>query len=151
MHEAEALVEQRDKEIAELKESLATLEGIAEERDLSAAELKTALADIAESDKTIETHVATIAERDKTIAEHVATIAAKDAAIAEKDALIEKLTKQAEKLESEVKELSERPTPMVNAGSGIPSGNGAGEAKKQERITSDMDYKEIRRIVKERE
>lgn len=144
LHNAEALVEQRDKEIAGLKEQLATLEGIAQERDQANATIAEREADIETANATIEEGKATIAERDKTIAEHVATIAAKDAALTEKDASIETLKKKVADLQSELKELSEKPAPMVDAGAGIPQDNGTGEGpKKPDRITSDMSYEEI--------
>ena len=64
-------------------------------------------------------------------------------------ATIEKLHKQVKELQGEVKELSEKPAPMVDAGAGIPQDNGTGEApKKQERITSDMSYEEIQEFEK---
>ena len=142
LHTAEQMIAEKDKEIAQLKETLATLNGIAEERDQ-------ANATIAERDKTIETLTAEKDEQGKTIAEHVATITAKDAKIAEHVATIEKLNKQVKELQSEVKELSEKPAPMVDAGAGIPQDNGTGEApKKQERITSDMSYEEIQEFEK---
>jgi len=142
LHTAEQKIAEKDQEIAQLKETLATLNGIAEERDQ-------ANATIAERDKTIETLTAEKDEKDKAIAEHVATIAAKDAKIAEHVATIEKLQKQVKELQGEVKELSEKPAPMVNAGAGIPQDNGTGEGpKKQERITSDMSYEEIQEFEK---
>lgn len=145
------MIAEKDKEIATLKESLATLNGIAEERDKKAEELETALTSIAEKETAIEAHVATIAERDKTIAEHVATIAAKDAALTEKDASIEALQKKVADLQAEVKELSEKPAPMTNADAGVPAGNGTGEAPKvnqHQRIKAGMTYKEIRALEK---
>ncbi len=146
---AEALIAERDKEIATLKENLATLEGIKDERDQANATIAEREATIETVNAAIEEGKATIAERDKTIAEHVATIAAKDAALAEKDSLIEKLTKQAAELKAEVKELSEKPAPMVNAQAGVPADNGTGEAPKQkQRIKSGMTYKEIRAMQK---
>ena len=142
LESAQALVAQRDQEIAQLKETLATLNGIAEERDQANATL-------AERDKTIETLTAEKDEQGKTIAEHIATITAKDAKIAEHVATIEKLNKQVKELQSEVKELSEKPAPMVDAGAGIPQDNGTGEGpKKQERITSEMTYEEIQEFEK---
>ena len=111
------------KEIAKLKETLATLNGIAEERDQANAA-------VAERDKTVETLTAEVDEKGKVIAEHVATI--------------EKLQKQVKELQSEVKELSEKPAPMVDEQAGTPQDNGTGEGpKKQERITSEMTYEEI--------
>ena len=129
-------------EIAQLKETLATLNGIAEERDQANATL-------AERDKTIETLTAEKDEQGKTIAEHVATITAKDTKIAEQTATIEKLQKQVKELQGEVKELSEKPAPMVDEQAGIPQDNGTGEGpKKQERITSEMSYEEIQEFEK---
>lgn len=135
LESAQALVAQRDQEIAQLKETLATLNGIAEERDQ-------ANATIAERDKTIETLTAEVDKKGK-------AITAAEAKIAEHVATIEKLNKQVKELQSEVKELSEKPAPMVDAGAGIPQDNGTGEApKKQERITSDMSYEEIQEFEK---
>jgi len=145
LHTAEQMVADRDKEIASLKETLATLNGIAEERDQ-------ANVTIAERDKTIETLTAEVDEKVKTIAEHVATITAKDAKIDEHVATIEKLNKQVKELQSEVKELSEKPAPMVDEQAGIPQDNGTGDAPKQQkkRITRGMSYEEVR-AVKEAE
>lgn len=131
LHTAEQMVADRDKEIASLKETLATLNGIAEERDQAiqerndiSASLEKAGLDYAEQGKAL-----TAAETK--IAEHVATI--------------EKLNKQVKELQSEVKELSEKPAPMVDEQAGIPQDNGTGDAPKQKkRITSDMSYEEIR-------
>ena len=129
LHTAEQKIAEKDKEIAQLKETLATLNGIAEERD----QAKTTLA---ERDKTIEALTAEKDEQGKTIAEHAATIAAKDAKIAEHVATIEKLNKQVKELQSEVKELSEKPAPMVDAGAGIPQDNGTGDAPQYNGIKS---------------
>lgn len=129
LHTAEQKIAEKDKEIAQLKETLATLNGIAEERDQANATL-------AERDKTIETLTAEKDEQGKTIAEHAATIAAKDAKIAEHVATIEKLNKQVKELQSEVKELSEKPAPMVDAGAGIPQDNGTGDAPQYNGIKS---------------
>lgn len=137
LHTAEQKIAEKDQEITQLKETLATLNGIAEERDQ-------ANATVAERDKTIETLTAEKDEQGKTITE-------KDAKIAEHVATIEKLQKQVKELQGEIKELSEKPAPMVDAGAGIPQDNGTGEApKKQERITSDMSYEEIQQFEKRR-
>ena len=135
LHTAEQKIAEKDNEIAQLKETLATLNGIAEERDQ-------ANATIAERDKTIETLTAEVDEKGKAITE-------KDAKIAEHVATIEKLNKQVKELQGEVKELSEKPAPMVDEKAGIPQDNGTGEGpKKQERITSDMSYEEIQEFEK---
>lgn len=135
LHTAEQKIAEKDKEIAKLKETLATLNGIAEERDQAiqerndiSASLEKAGLDYAEQGKAL-----TAAEAK--IAEHVATI--------------EKLNKQVKELQGEVKELSEKPAPMVDEQAGIPQDNGTGEGpKKQERITSEMTYEEIQEFEK---
>jgi len=135
LHTAEQKIAEKDNEITQLKETLATLNGIAEERDQ-------ANATIAERDKTIETLTAEVDEKGKAITE-------KDAKIAEHVATIEKLNKQVKELQGEVKELSEKPAPMVDEQAGIPQDNGTGEGpKKQERITSEMTYEEIQEFEK---
>ena len=124
LHTAEQKIAEKDKEIAQLKETLATLNGIAEERDQANSQLSTLNSQLDEQGKAL-----TAAEAK--IAEHVATI--------------EKLNKQVKELQGEVKELSEKPAPMVDAGAGIPQDNGTGEAPKQKkRITRNMSYEEIR-------
>ena len=135
LHTAEQKIAEKDAEIAQLKETLATLNGIAEERDAAiqerndiSASLEKAEIDFAEQGKAL-----TAAEAK--IAEHVATI--------------EKMNKQVKELQGEVKELSEKPAPMVDEKAGIPQDNGTGEGpKKQERITSDMSYEEIQEFEK---
>lgn len=132
----EEAIAERDKEIASLKESLATLNGIAEERDAAikerddiSASLEQAGIDYAEQGKKL-------AEAEAKIAEHVATI--------------ETLKKQVADLQDEVKELANNPAPMNNAQGGVPADNGTGEAPKpKKRITSGMSYEEIRAIEKE--
>jgi len=122
LHTAEQKIAEKDKEIAQLKETLATLNGIAEERDQANATL-------AERDKTIETLTAEVDEKGK-------AITAAEAKIAEHVATIEKLNKQVKELQSEVKELSEKPAPMVDAGAGIPQDNGTGDAPQYNGIKS---------------
>ena len=133
LHTAEQKMADKDKEIAELKESLDGQKNTAEQLQ----------AEIDQARKDIETANGTIAERD-------ATIAARDKSIEEKDALIDQLKKQVSDLKAEVKELAGKPAPMTDAAAGIPQDNGTGEAPKQtgSGITSDMDYKEIREHVK---
>lgn len=122
LHTAEQKIAEKDKEIAQLKETLATLNGIAEERDAAiqerndiSASLEKAGLDYAEQGKAL-----TAAEAK--IAEHVATI--------------EKLQKQVKELQSEVKELSEKPAPMVDEQAGIPQDNGTGDAPQYNGIKS---------------
>ena len=139
LHNAEAMVEEKDKTIAALRgdmevlrkeagekdSTIANLEGIAEERDAANA---------------------LVAERDKTISEMQATIDKLTADLeAKKKALAEK--------ESEIKELAGKPTPMTNAESGVPADNGTGEAPKEnkhQRIKPGMSYKEIREAQKKK-
>lgn len=137
LHNAEAMVEEKDRTIAALQgdmevlkkeagekdATIATLEGIAEERDLKAKDLTLAFQNLEEKDKTI----------------------------AELKAANEKLAKQVDDLKAEVKELSEKPTPMVTAESGVPSANGTGaepKPEKQQRIKPGMSYEEIREALK---
>jgi len=136
LHTAEQKIAEKDQEIAQLKETLATLNDIAEDRDQ-------AYAAVAERDKTIETLTAEKDEQGK-------AITAAEAKIAEHVATIEKLNKQVKELQSEVKELSEKPAPMVDAGAGIPQDNGTGDAPKtqQKRITRGMSYEEVREAMK---
>ncbi|MBQ8713003.1 MAG: S49 family peptidase [Prevotella sp.] len=140
LHTAEAMIEQKDKEIAQLN---STLEGKQNEVQQLQEALDGVRAGIDQANAAIAEKDATIAEREKTIEAHVATIT-------EKDTAIEALKKQVSDLKAEVKELSEKPAPMVNAESGIPADNGTGDAPQQQkpRITSDMTYEEIRAMKK---
>ena len=127
LHNAEQMIADKDKEIADLQKRF---------------------------DQTNETLVAaqdTIAERDKVIEGHVATIAERDKSIEEKDALIDQLKKQVSDLKAEVKELSGREVPMVDAGAGVPAGNATGDAPKvhTKRITREnMTYENCRKVAK---
>lgn len=117
LHASESLVEQRDKEIAELKETLK------------------------ETQKSL----------DEKLAEDLKVIAERDKSIAELKSSVEKQAKLIAALQAEVKELSEKPTPMVTAESGVPADNGTGEAPKAEKklyIKSGMTYEEIRAAKK---
>lgn len=137
LHTAEALVEQKDKEIAELQDTLATLNGIAEERDAAIQERN----DISQS---LEKAGLDYAEQGKALSDA-------EAKIAELKAANEKLAKQVDDLKAEVKELSEKPTPMVTAESGVPAANGTGEVPKsshQQRIKPGMSYEQIRKAMK---
>ena len=131
LRNAEQLVEQRDQEIVQLKESLATLKGIADERDAAVKERNDMEASFNEQGKALS-------DAEAKIAEHVATI--------------ETLKKQVADMKAEVKELAGKPAPMVDAAAGVPQDNGTGEAPKQNGsgITMDMDYKQIRAAVKKK-
>ena len=119
LHSAESLVAEKDGEIAELKQELEDARMAIGEK---AAEDGNAIAQLQQEKEEISSR------------------------LSEKDAAIEKLKKQVDALKAEVKELSEKPTPMATAESGVPAGNGTGDApseSRQHRITSDMSYEEI--------
>lgn len=129
LHNAEQMIADKDKEIAELKADV----------DAKAAAIDSAKADI-------ETKDGMIAERDKSIEELKASIETLNQQIENQKTTIDSL-------KTEVKELSEKETPMVNAGAGIPAGNGTGEAPKvhEKRITrQNMSYEHCREVAKER-
>ena len=146
LHNAEAMVEEKDKTIAALQgdmevlkkeagekdATIVTLEGIAKERDEKAKELATALKNLEEKD-------ITIAGMQENLDKLTAELDAKKKALAEKEA--------------EIKELAGKPTPMTNAASGVPADNGTGEGpkvNKHQRIKPGMSYKEIRASQKEK-
>ena len=130
LHNAEAMIEQKDAEIAKLKESLATLTGIADERDAAVKERDDISASLEKAGQDYAEQGKQLADAQAKIAEHVATI--------------EKLNRQIDSLKAEVKELSENPTPMVDGQAGVPQGNGTGEAPKpkQSKFHRGMGYKE---------
>ena len=134
LHNAETMIADKDKEIAELKVDIDTK---ATAIDSAKAEIESLNGIIAEKDKAIEA-------KDKTIDESARIIA-------EKQGEIDKLTKQVADLKAEVKELSENTDPMINGDAGVPAGNGTGEAPKQKgsRIKRGMSYKQIREAMKE--
>lgn len=146
LHNAEAMVEEKDKTIAALQgdmevlkkeagekdATIATLEGIVEERDEKAKELATALKNLEEKD-------ITIAGMQENLDKLTAELDANNKALAEKEA--------------EIKELAGKPTPMTDAASGVPADNGTGEApkvNKHQRIKPGMSYEEIRASQKEK-
>lgn len=148
---AEAMIAEKDKEIATLKEQLATLNGIAQERDAAVQECNDVSISLEKAGQDYAEQGEALADAEAKIAEHVATIAAKDAAITEKDASIEALKKKVAELQAEVKELSEKPAPMTNGDAGVPAGNGTGEAPKvnqHQRVKAGMTYEEIRKAMK---
>lgn len=137
LHNAEQMIADKDKEIENLKADKDTLNGL-----------------IAKNEETIEEMRGFVSERDKAIEEKDKTIDDSAKIIAEKQAEIDKLAKQVADLKAEVKELSENPTPMVDAGAGVPAGNGTGDAPKvrEKRITREnMTYEHCREVAKERQ
>ena len=172
LHSAETMIAEKDKEIASLKESLAdekkklaakqtTVDTLTNESENLDEELKEAKATIEENAKTIENLTeqldAAKAELETAkggISEKNATIEANVKAIAELKEANDKLTKQVADLKAEVKELSEKPAPMVDAAAGVPAGNGTGEAPKlhEKKITREnMTYEHCRQVAKERQ
>ena len=125
LHNAEQMVEERDKEITQLKESLATLNGIAEERDAAVKERNDISASLEKAGLDYAEQGKKLTEAEAKIAEHVATI--------------ETLKKQVEDLKAEVKELSNEEQPLNDGAAGVPAGNGTGDAP---------DYHGIKSVVK---
>ena len=126
LHNAEQMIADKDKEIESLKEQLTGTQKSLDEK-------------LAEDLKVIE-------DKDKALSE-------KDKALSEKDATIETLKKQVADLQAEVKEMAGKPGSMTNEQSGIPAGNGTGDAPKvhQKRITREnMTYEHCREVAKER-
>lgn len=138
---SEEAVAEAQAEIDRITESLHTAEALVEEKDKTIASLQGDMEVIAE-------------ERDqkaKDLTLAFQNLEEKDKTIAELKAANEKLAKQVDDLKAEVKELSEKPTPMVTAESGVPSANGTGaepKPEKQQRIKPGMSYEEIREALK---
>lgn len=152
--DANALIAERDKTIETLNGTVAengtTIENLTKERD-------DANALVAERDATIESLTkerddanALVAERDATIETLNAEKETSDKTIADLQEERDKQAKQIEELQAEVKELSEKDSPMVNGG-GAPAGNGTGAAPQQKgsRIKRGMSYEEIRKAMAE--
>ncbi len=132
LHNAEQMIADKDKEIAELKESLDGQKNTAEQLQ----------ADIDQARKDIETANGTIAERDATI-----TGLKED---------VDKLTKQVSDLKDELKEMAGKPAPMANADSGIPADNGTGDAPEatgtvRSTVNANMSPEEIRDALRKRD
>lgn len=97
--------------------------------------------------KALHSAEALVEERDKTIETLNAEKENLNSQLSEKATAIEALQKKVASLQAEVKELSEKPTPMVDAQAGVPADNGTGEAPKEnphQRIKPGMTYEEIR-------
>lgn len=97
--------------------------------------------------KALHSAEALVEERDKTIETLNAEKESLNSLLSEKATAIEALQKKVASLQAEVKELSEKPTPMVDAQAGVPADNGTGEAPKEnphQRIKPGMTYEEIR-------
>ena len=112
----------------------------------TAEALANAEAEITKIQETLHNAEEMVADRDKTIEEKAKEIENLNAQLTEKDAAIEQLQKKVADLEAEVKEISASAAPMSDGNAGVPAGNGNGAAPqvKQARITSDMNYKQIR-------
>ena len=157
LHNAEALVEQKDKEIENLKLALDLDNSIIEDRT---AELEGKDKTIAGLKEALEANNVTIAERDKTIEEKDQAIKVGQALVAERDKTIEELNatieeqkKQLAEKEEEIKEMANNPAPMTDATAGVPANNGAGDAPQQSgtTITRGMSYEEIREARKQQQ
>ena len=132
LHNAEAMVEAKDKEIDEMQSTIAT------------------------KSEAFDTLQKAFDEQGKTLAESQALVTERDTTIAELKEANEKLTKQVAELKAEVKELSEKPAPMVDGQAGVPAGNGTGDAPKYEgavksEISSDMSVEEIRERLRQKD
>ena len=135
LHTAETMIADKDAVIARLKESLATLTDIVGERDAAVQKCKDVSASLEKAGLDYAEQGRQLSDAQVRIAEHVATI--------------EKLTKQVSELKAEVRELSGKETPMVDAAAGVPADNGTGEAPKYEgavksEINAGMTIDEIR-------
>ena len=142
LHTAEAMIADKDKKIASLKETLATLNGIAEERDAAVKERNDISASLEKAGLDYAEQGKALSEAQAKIAEHVATI--------------ETLKKQVADLKAEVKELAGKPAPMTNADSGIPADNGTGAAPEIEgaigsAIREDMTLEEKREAIRKQD
>lgn len=138
---SEETIAEAQAEIDRITESLHTAEALVEEKDKTIAALQGDMECIAEERD--------LKAKDLTLA--FQNLEEKDKTIAELKAANEKLAKQVDDLKAEVKELSEKPTPMVTAESGVPSANGTGaepKPEKQQRIKPGMSYEEIREALK---
>ena len=129
-----ALTEETD-EIAKVKETLHHAEAMIEQKDKTIAELQSEMGAKTEAYTSLN---ATSEQQAKKISEQQATI--------------DKLTKQVADLKAEVKELSENPTPMVDAAAGVPADNGTGKAPNvsEQVIKPGMTYEEIRALRKKK-
>lgn len=142
LHNAEQMIADRDKQIAQLKESLATLNGIAEERDAAVKERNDISASLEKAGLDYAEQGKRLTGAEAKIAEHVATI--------------ETLRKQVADLRAEVKELAEKPGDMTDGTSGIPAGNGIGAPPKDmgtvsSTVSPDMTPEQIRAALRKQD
>jgi len=142
LHNAEQMIADRDKQIAQLKESLATLKGIAEERDAAVKERNDISASLEKAGLDYAEQGKRLTGAEAKIAEHVATI--------------ETLRKQVADLRAEVKELAEKPGDMTDGTSGIPAGNGIGAPPKDmgtvsSTVSPDMTPEQIRAALRKQD
>lgn len=147
---SEQAVEDAQEEIDRITETLHNAEAMVEQKDKKISEMQSTIATKSEAFDTLQK---AFDEQGKTLAESQALVTERDTTIAELKEANEKLTKQVADLKAEVKELSEKPAPMVDGQAGVPAGNGTGDAPKlhEKRITrQNMTYEHCREVAKER-
>lgn len=126
LHNAEQMIADKDKEIADLK-------ALAEQKEIDFKAKKEAIEVLTKERDDANSQLSTL-----------------NSQLSEKGEEIQKLQKKVEALKAEVKELSEKPDPMVNGDAGVPADNGTGEAPKQKtsRVQRGMSYHQIREAMK---
>lgn len=156
--EEETPAEEQPAEEEEPSEEIPAEEALAEGTLAEEETIENSATEIDNMQDTLHNAESMIEQRDEEIESLKADIESKAAAIeanaktiAEQKEAIDKLTKQNAALKAEVKELSEKPAPMVDENAGVPAGNATGEAPRvnqHQRITPDMTYEEIRALKK---
>ncbi len=138
LHNAEALVEEKDKTIAGLKEALEANNTTIADRDKTIEELR---GDMEVLRKGTEEKDAIVAARDKTIKDLQTTIENQKKLLAEKEA--------------EIKELAGTTAPMTDGSAGVPADNGTGDAPKSNGIKSvikpGMSLDEMKAAIREKD
>jgi len=146
-----ATIENAQAEIDKISETLHNAEQMIADKDKEIAELKAAAEEKETDFKAKEVAIETLTKERDDANSQLSTL---NSQLSEKDATIETLTKQVADLQAEVKELAGKPGSMTNEQAGIPAGNGIGDAPKvhQKRITREnMTYEHCREVAKERQ
>ena len=151
--EPPAAIADAEAEIDKISETLRNAEALVAERDEEIAELTRQLHDTKAEKLIVEKERETLREKkDDEIDGLNSQLSTLNSQLSEKEAAIEKLQKQVAELQAEVKEFSEKPAPMTDSSAGVPADNGTGEAPKapkQSRIQRGMSYKQIRAAMQE--
>ncbi len=151
--ETPAAIADAEAEIDKISETLRNAEALVAERDEEIAELTRQLHDTKAEKLIVEKERETLREKkDDEIDGLNSQLSTLNSQLSEKETAIEKLQKQVAELQAEVKEFSEKPAPMTNSSAGVPADNGTGEAPKapkQSRIQRGMSYKQIRAAMQE--